>query len=726
MESLRRLIPRESGVEPHRYIGSLYEEYLGCEASTIEPGLGVVLTARRGSRRKRTGSYYTPAPIVEHVLDQALEPVLGEALAQGKHHPREALLRLRICDPACGTGHFLVAAARRMTSHLMRVDGELSAGEAHSLVTCGSIFGVDLNPVAAELCRAMLWLLGGRTLEDLDAVRANIRCGNALLGASPDSMRTGIPDLAFVAVEDDLPSAATYFRRRNRMERTARSEPLRLPTTDGSHARLVADTWCAAFVWRKHDVNVTGRVAGTAGAWDAITDGVFTRLAKDPEALPSAMRDHVDELARLHRFFHWHLEFPQVGPAECRTDASARLNVEGPGFDAIIGNPPFLNQLERSTATSRRVAALLQAVHQGALRSYTDLSACFLLRAAAVCRPGGRISLVQPQSILATADAAQVRATLLKMAHLKSSWCDSSRMFEGASVQTCVLTFARGDGARRSRVRRFAGPAFAGTDDAWIGADDATWAALAAEDEDLPRVTLAHSPTVADVATATADFRDQYYGLDGFLMEESESGSTDVVPVVTSGLIDLAACLWRRRATRILKRSWLAPVIDRESMRASGSLDSWIALRLCPKVLVATQTRIIECFADTEGRYVPCTPVLTVVPKVSSQIWAVAAAVASPIACIEACRRFAGTALAPGAIKLSAKQLLTLPLPVDARAWAHGAECLRSAQLSASSAERERYLCQFAQSLSGAYGLDSRTADQAVAWWMRRASGRAH
>src|SRR5690606_8463763 len=107
---------------------------------------------------KTTGSYYTPDSLVQVLLDTALEPVIAETVSKNPEDPIEALLGLSIVDPACGSGHFLLAAARRLAAHVARIraNGTPSAAEyRHALrqVVGRCIYGVDLNPMAVELCK---------------------------------------------------------------------------------------------------------------------------------------------------------------------------------------------------------------------------------------------------------------------------------------------------------------------------------------------------------------------------------------------------------------------------------------------------------------------------------------------------------------------------------------------------------------------------------------------
>ena len=204
-------------------LGSVYESLLELHPRIDTDEGPFTLAVAAGHERKSTGSYYTPTSLITCLLDSALEPVVHEALA--KPNAEEALLSLKICDPACGSGHFLIAVAERLAKHLARLrtgDDEPSIAaiqQAKRAIIGRCIHGVDLNPMAAELCKVSLWietLDPGKPLSFLDH---HILVGNSLLGASPALLWRGIPDEAFEPIEGDGKSVCKEYRKRNRDER---------------------------------------------------------------------------------------------------------------------------------------------------------------------------------------------------------------------------------------------------------------------------------------------------------------------------------------------------------------------------------------------------------------------------------------------------------------------------------------------------------------------------
>jgi hypothetical protein len=202
-------------------LGSVYESLLELHP-VLEIDAGTfALTTVAGNERKATGSYYTAASLISCLLDSALDPVLDEAAAKGE----EAILDLKVVDPACGSGHFLVAAAHRIAKRLasLRTADEEPSPEATRTalrdVVGRCLYGVDVNPMALELCKVSIWMEAlepGRPLSFLDA---HLKGGNSLLGATLELIEGGIPDKAFKPIEGDDNEVARSLRKQNKTER---------------------------------------------------------------------------------------------------------------------------------------------------------------------------------------------------------------------------------------------------------------------------------------------------------------------------------------------------------------------------------------------------------------------------------------------------------------------------------------------------------------------------
>src|ERR1017187_2272971 len=186
-------------------LGSVYESLLELHPDLNPDAATFELKVAAGSERKKTGSYYTPTTLISCLLDSALDPVLLEAAKQPE--PEIAILKLKVVGPACGGGLFLTAAAHRIAERLpaARTGEEEPPPEAQRKairdVIGHCIYGVDVNPMAVELCKVSLWMEALEPGKPLSFLEHRIQSGNSLLGATPALLAQGIPDEAFTPIE---------------------------------------------------------------------------------------------------------------------------------------------------------------------------------------------------------------------------------------------------------------------------------------------------------------------------------------------------------------------------------------------------------------------------------------------------------------------------------------------------------------------------------------------
>jgi N-6 DNA Methylase len=368
------------------------------------------------------------------------------------------------------------------------------------------------------------------------------------------------------------------------------------------------------------------------------------------------------------------------------------------GFDAVVGNPPFQSPLARATARSGDDRRRLRARFGPTVRAYTDTAWLFLLLGCELATPGGRIVLVQPQSVVAARDAEAVRGAVDARAILRDLWLDDGRVF-AAAVRVCAPVLER----RRQETPPGDAPAAEG------------WGRLWSRAVGVPRVDVTEGPTLGERASVVAGFRDQYYGLvDAVREHDPRDPAGAAAPLVTSGAIDWAGCGWGERPIRFAKRRWRAPVVDgRRLADAPPIAQRWVDRTRAPKLLVAAQTTVVEAAVDVGGTWVPSVPVLAVVPGDPADLWRLAAAVLAPAATAWLARRSAGTALDRGALKVAGPDLAALPLPADPDAWDKAAAALRAYVGRPTSAGLDAYL----DAVAAAYG----TPDAVTTWWRAQA-----
>jgi SAM-dependent methyltransferase len=441
-----------------------------------------------------------------------------------------------------------------------------------------------------------------------------------------------------------------------------------------------------------------------------------------------AVREQVPDAALLG------LDVDPGAVSACRAalpGADVRLGdglVAGPeGFDLVVGNPPFLGQLAKATARDRDARRRVEDRFGAVATGYVDTAALFLLAGLDAVRPGGRVVLIQPESVLGAAHAGPLRAAVEERASVLGLREVDPRAF-AAAVDTCALLLERrSEGFVRGRIdvdslpanrqriapRRFAvdSPSDGPTG---IPREPPTWSPLLARARGVPEVRLDPSAgTLADLATATAGFRQHHYALAAHVVEHVDG----LDRIATTGLVDPGHLAWGERPARIGGRTWQRPAVDLVGVAADDPrVASWFRARLQPKVLVAPQTRVVEAAVDADGAHLPATPLVAVEPRsdagehgrADDTVWLAAAALSAPPATAWALALTAGTARSRAALKLSARQVLTLPLPVDEQSWRAAAEALRT---GASPAD-------LAEDLTAAYGLDP--DDPVVAWYRAR------
>jgi len=394
----------------------------------------------------------------------------------------------------------------------------------------------------------------------------------------------------------------------------------------------------------------------------------------------------------------------------------------------VVGNPPFLNQLEEDSAHDRNVRELLRARFGGAAKGYADAAVTFTLLGVDLVREGGCCTLIAPLSILAARDAEAARRRWAETAALESLWVATEHVFEGAAVYVCAPALRKGTDVR-DQVNRRRDRVFAPLAPCEVAMGELatwpTWSPLIADVMGIPDVRVTTRRAFGDEAIVTADFREQYYGLRGFIREDADvppEDHPDFPRLLTTGLVDLAHCLWGTQPTRFDGQRWLAPRVDLRALIAGGNLGPWAQSRLIPKVVLATQTKVLETLVDEQGIYLPSIPLISVVPSQSEMLWHLASALASPPLAALAATRYLGSALAIDAIKLSAAQVRDLPLPPVGSSWDAAARAFRSAQ--AEPRERERHLVESARLMCLAYELDQEATDKVMAWWTPRAQGK--
>lgn len=446
-----------------RQLGTIYERLL--DFRLVEAQGRLVLEPAPG--RHDTGSYYTPEHVVDAIVEATLGPLLErrsrEVMTAGLRGEEalERLLRIRVADPAMGSGHFLVSACSYIALAAATdpsYDGELPLEEIRRLVAERCLYGVDLNPMAVELAQLSLWLATVRRDEPL-AFLENLRVGNSLVGVTLAELLTG---------EDSLFA--------QRLGRDAED------LLSGAAAIVERPSVSADDVHEKE------------------------RLAADVDALREPLTAIADDLLAPNftetggRFFHWELEFPEVF---LTAEGEAR---EGGGFDAVVGNPPYI----RIQDLGRELAAFCRRRYVTASGSF-DVYIPFLERGVELLGPMGRLGFILPNKFLKLEYATRLREQLAGQ-RLVDEVIDfgDAQVFAAATNYTCVLVLDRA-GRDELTYRRVQGDA-AAVEEALLrpqsipaarfaanGLGGGPWIMATGEEEALLRAVAAGSERLGDV-----------------------------------------------------------------------------------------------------------------------------------------------------------------------------------------------------------------------------------
>lgn len=379
-ESLLELVPRvDLKAKSFSFVGIGDENGIDEEGSTT------------GNARKTSGSYYTNAELVNSLIKSALEPGLmgkierAEEMAKKRNEEMDyekTILSFSVVDPACGSGHFLLAAARRIAEVLVekRLEKMSDAAPSQALyrkalrdVITNCIYGVDLNEMAVELTRTALWLEGYESGKPLEFLSHHIKCGNSLVGVYDlDVLNNGIPDAAYTALSGDEKDVALEAKKINEKERkelcvkadkdgktyrasyfdfennpqnvqnslallmakisftgndTLEDEEKKeklynelLQNEEYVLLKTAADLYTATFFVKKNKDNKS-KIPSTKDIFD-----IKRKLPED--SVKKGIREEAVNISKQYKFFHWKIEFPEIFQ-------------RGTGFDCVLGNPPW-------------------------------------------------------------------------------------------------------------------------------------------------------------------------------------------------------------------------------------------------------------------------------------------------------------------------------------------------------------------------------------------------
>lgn len=352
-------------------LGSVYESLLELVPTVDMPArvfrfIGVEDDeSTAGNARKTTGSYYTPSFLVDQLVKTALVPVLEKTAKEHVQDKAEALLSLSVIDPACGSGHFILAAARKIAEYVAVArddDGVVTPSEYRRAlrdVISRCIYGVDLNPMAVELTKMALWLEGYEPGKPLSFLDRHLLCGNSLLGVFDLTvLDKGIPKDAFKQLTGDDKEYCANLAKQNAIGLKSYQQELEVPEqtniiisgrnedmfgqVDSMPEESVTDVERKAQEYHKYREQIESKIDYIASD---IYIGAFLMQKRSGKAVPTSQIlyrfkvmhqpsetdleaiKHAREACKKANVLHWPFAFPKVF-------------TEG-GFDVVLGNPPW-------------------------------------------------------------------------------------------------------------------------------------------------------------------------------------------------------------------------------------------------------------------------------------------------------------------------------------------------------------------------------------------------
>lgn len=418
---------------------------------------------KKGTERSSSGAHYTPEELVKPLIVHSLDYLIADKLKE--LDPEVGLLSLSICDVACGSGHILLSAARRVGFELAKYRSKEDQPTPSVLriairdVIKNCIYGVDLNPLAVELCKVALWLEAHEPGQPMNFLDHHIKCGNAIVGlAHFEELENSIASEAFKTLPGDDKEIATAFRNRNNLERKTKDQlsTYEIDKVDEDYKGLQNE-----FIsFTKLPENTPEQITKKDKAYKDLTNGKkWFRLKKLADIqvaqffIPKTLGNKekltthsqyvsylkteaqiIDQGASMSisaqkRFFHWFLEFPQV--------------FQNGGFDCILGNPPFLGDRKLKDAYGEQFLEWIRTTYTNG--ATIDLIGYFFLRIDDLVKKNGFLSLISTTTICQGKAREESLDKILQFGHTINHAIKTMPWPGDASVDVSLITIHKGE-----------------------------------------------------------------------------------------------------------------------------------------------------------------------------------------------------------------------------------------------------------------------------------------
>jgi len=462
------VIVKEKGREVFKKAESTSTPQKGKNGGCISKG-DIYLRTDKGER-KATGSYYTPDDIVKYIVESTLEPIIKEIEKRGlkgKDFVQE-ILSIRVLDPAMGSGHFLVEAtsflATRIVEALAEMDEDVESIPLEDVlwarreIARRCIYGVDLNPLAVELAKVSLWLHTVTKDKPLSFLDHHLKCGNSLMGARLSSLKkypkekrtsddntekTTLPSFISQIFIDHLiekireldvigDDSLQDIRRKEQLLDEFKSLPEYIKT------KAFADVYTSIFFG--NEVKPTQKKTGPEVYYDLIWSLQYPSNW-DSKTQTDWFKDSL-RIAKEKSFFHWELEFPDVF-------FSSKGRINGSGFDAVIGNPPYV-RIYRGRISEDDVSYFYE-VFKTAHKKF-DLYILFIELGLDLLASDGRFSMIIPDKWLSVPYGEPLRMKILNLRFESLADLRHISVFEGVGVANVIPVIVKSEAIKGDNV----------------------------------------------------------------------------------------------------------------------------------------------------------------------------------------------------------------------------------------------------------------------------------
>ena len=378
---------------------------------TPNPVFKGAMILQPSDERRRSGSHYTPRLLTEPIVRTTLKPILATF---GENIRPENILNMKVCDPAMGSGAFLVETCRQLGDELVTswhrnecVPTNIPKDEdellyARRIVAQRCLYGVDINPIATDLAKLSLWLVTLAKEHPFTFLDHCFRSGDSLVGlstkqitgfhwtptAQQDAFRKAIQKRIEPAIKIrkeilNAPESCLYGTQETKLKSADNTLEL---------VRFVGDTVIAAFFSEARERPRLNKLAEWRVPMSQYLDGNLKAVDLDT-LRPKELAEAVAELrngVKPVKPFHWEIEFPEVF-----TESEERKIV---GFDAVVGNPPFAGKNNLAKGTRKEYPDFLKTLHEES-HGNSDVVAHFFRRAFGLLKDQGTSGLIATNTI---------------------------------------------------------------------------------------------------------------------------------------------------------------------------------------------------------------------------------------------------------------------------------------------------------------------------------------